>query len=1223
MMIERCKIALFVALLGFMAGQQARADLDISNAPLFLVTPVKPALIMALDDSGSMDGEVIFPSNDGAAWWHTGDESYIGRGADRENLGNEEREGALNFNWNGSANRTWKKFTYLFPNGEGSAQGKRNYDDGTHDHFAIAPLPQFAWTRSPVYNAQYFDPSLNYPPYPNTDSETYDNVTPTDAPWDPVIGADDFTVNLTQPIAEDDDEWTFRLYDGATIPAGTRVKEEGGDSCDNFTNDDWQTLAAQMVIKDNFPDGDSNDDYCDVAIEYFPATFWLPVGTPLPDGFGFTGSPLVSFDGGPIESEPHNQIMHGYEIKPGNFSSTAAYNDAIQKFANWFTYYRKRTMSLRGAIGRAFAPFNFLRVGRFTINNRNNVDMIDLDDNSEKSDLLDWAYKLRGTGGTPNREAVDHLGSQFERTGDNAPILEACQKNFGMLFTDGYSNNSGPSPGNTDSGEPAPIGDSFADTMADIAYKYYKNPLVGDPPFEAGRVPTPPVCDGASPPLSADCQSDLHMNFFGVSMGGDGLIYQIDEDATNDPWNNPPDWFDPNAQRNPSAIDDMWHAALSTRGEMFSAKSPDEVAAAITSVLSTIAGRTLTVGFSANSTRLDLGSLLFQSTIDSTNWTGDVLAFEPGESDPEWVASDALPNHGDRKIYTWDPDADEGTDFTAAGASDAIKKRILGLDVGDTMTGPQENAVNEVINYIRGDQSQEEDDGPLRARDELIGDIVNSRPVYAGPRNEGWARVDDSYTDYIDDEKSNRTPVLYVGANDGMLHAFDAENGIELFSYVPGAVHSKLRELPDTDYEHEFYVDGQMAVGDVQLGSPTNWANILVGTLGAGGRGVYALNISDPEGFDPDSDILWELTHEDDPDIGFTFGDPIITRLDDNDGTWVAVFGNGYNSDDEQAHLFVVRISDGQILHKVELGDAGDNGLSGVTGWRDVVSRTHLSRVYAGDLNGTIWRVDFNDGTPSVPFDDGLFTDPREDAITGTPTLAAHPGGGIMVYYGTGQLVEADDRSDETLRRFWAVRDKNKAIKNNNLNGFGRMELDTAPSEPDVPPQRTVTLADGSLEDGWYMDLFVTDEKGERVLSKPRVIFGTVIATTFEPNDDPCLSGGTQRVYVLDALSGDGRASIGGSACEGCGGIEVGSGAPIAPPVVIKEPQTPDPGEIDFPGYPDPENPEDPPGPPSGGSTETREGWCSEFGIPELGAGGGFQRLGTICEGRQVWREIR
>jgi type IV pilus assembly protein PilY1 len=822
------------------------------------------------------------------------------------------------------------------------------------------------------------------------------------------------------------------------------------------------------------------------------------------------------------------------------------------------------------------------------------------------------------------------MGEQFRRTSADggAPILEACQKNFGMLFTDGYANAwTGAGVGNADGGEPAPIGDEHSNTMADIAYSFYKDPLRPSTDFELGRVPTPGICDDASPPLSVDCQDDLHMNFFGVSMGGDGLIYQVDEDATDDPYENPPDWIDPNAQRNPSAIDDMWHATINTRGEMFSARSPEEVARAIESVLSSIAGRTLTVGFSANSTRLDLGSLVFQSTIDSTNWTGDVLAFEPGESAPEWVASEELPAPGDRNIFTWDPEVGAGAEF-ATDVSDAVKKRMVGLDPADDLDPATNDGVERLIDYVRGDQSFEQPIGPLRQRDGIIGDIVNSRPVYAGPSNEGWTRVDPDYAEYLDDVKQDRQPVLYVGANDGMLHAFNAdaggEGGSELFGYVPSSVHGKLRKLANTDYDHEFYVDGQMAIGDAKING--GWTTVLVGTLGAGGRGVYALDIGDPTSFDPDTDVLWEFTHEDDPDMGFTFGEPIISRLED--GTWVAVVGNGYNSDDEQAYLYVIDLEsgpdgDGNVLHKVALGDPGDNGLSGVTGWRDVTTRTHLERVYAGDLNGTVWRVDFNSSSPDVVYDDGLFTVPDGNAITATPTLAAHPSGGLTVYFGTGKLIEVDDRSDETLRRFFAVRDRNEAVTD--TDNMGEVDITLAPSEDGVPPQRKVTASAGVQPDGWFMEFEVGGTtKGERVLSKPRVVFGTLITTSFEPNDDPCLSGGTQRAYVLDALTGDGRLSLTGSSCVGCGGVEVGTGAPIAPPVVIKRPDPPDSDVVvDFPGNPDPAEPEEPPAPPGSGSNETREGWCSEFGIPPLTAGGEFQRLGTICEGRQVWRQIR
>ena len=260
-------------------------------------------------------------------------------------------------------------------------------------------------------------------------------------------------------------------------------------------------------------------------------------------------------------------------------------------------------------------------------------------------------------------------------------------------------------------------------------------------------------------------------------------------------------------------------------------------------------------------------------------------------------------------------------------------------------------------------------------------------PEFSGPGNEDGRAFDTGYLDYIDNEKrdsrdpcfpaedpcpGSRRNTVFVGSNGGMLHAFDARTLEEHFAYVPATVHGKLWELARPNYSHQFYVDGQVAVADAQREG--DWATILVGTLGAGGRGIYALDVTQPQNF-TESDVLWEFTAEDDPDLGFTYGEPLITRIDD---TWVAVFGNGYNSEENQAYLYVVDLiegpnPDGTVMHKIPLGDPGSNGLSGVAGWRDVATRTRLDRVYAGDLNGTVWRVDFDGGSPSVVYANGLF----------------------------------------------------------------------------------------------------------------------------------------------------------------------------------------------------------------------------------------------------------
>mgnify|MGYP005848282163 CR=1 FL=1 len=414
-------------------------------------------------------------------------------------------------------------------------------------------------------------------------------------------------------------------------------------------------------------------------------------------------------------------------------------------------------------------------------------------------------------------------------------------------------------------------------------------------------------------------------------------------------------------------------------------------------------------------------------------------------------------------------------------------------------------------------------------------------------------------------------------------------------AYVPGAVLDDIGSLANPTYRHRFFVDGQMAVGDYYDGG---WKTALVGGLGAGGKGIYALNIKNPS----NPKVLWEITSDDDPDIGYTFGKPLIHRVG---GKWVAIFGNGYGSADGQAYMYVVDLRNGDVLNKIDLGNAGDNGLSGVAGFSDPATGTELIRAYAGDLNGTIWRVDFSDsGTASTPFTDGLFTNPDGKAITATPALAASPSGGLIVYVGTGKLFETGDRTVPAgpAETFWAVIDNNSAISG--ISGFKEVSVTGDP--------RVIEGEAG--ENGWFLKLGASDS-GERVLNQARVIFGQLIFSSFEPDDDACATGGEQRVYVLDALSGTGRLD---NECNNCGVIELGTGAPVEPPVVLKPPENPtltpgDPGGID---------PDDPGSPdlPDGSTVGAVTGWCSAFGVL---APSGFKSLGNICDGRQVWRQVR
>ena len=266
---------------------------------------------------------------------------------------------------------------------------------------------------------------------------------------------------------------------------------------------------------------------------------------------------------------------------------------------------------------------------------------------------------------------------------------------------------------------------------------------------------------------------------------------------------------------------------------------------------------------------------------------------------------------------------------------------------------------------------------------------------------------------------------------------------------------------------------------------------MLVGGLGAGGRGIFAIDVTNPES----PSVLWEITGDDEPNLGFTFGDPVVTRL--GNGNWVAIFGNGYNSDDNNAVMFVVDLFNGNVLHEIELETSSNsNGLSGVAPLLNPLTRQSLSRAYAGDIEGNVWRVDFNEsGVPSVAYNQGLFTEPDGRPITATPGLAASPAGGLVVYVGTGKLIEPADRlvGGQGIEKLYALRDQDSPLPNNP--DFGEPQISTSGG------QRVIQGDSG--DDGFVLDLTPNGSPtGERVLSRPRIIFGQVIFSTFEPEDD-------------------------------------------------------------------------------------------------------------------------
>ena len=547
----------------------------------------------------------------------------------------------------------------------------------------------------------------------------------------------------------------------------------------------------------------------------------------------------------------------------------------------------------------------------------------------------------------------------------------------------------------------------------------------------------------------------------------------------------------------------------------------DEVAADIGSASSV----------ATNSTRLGTDTVIYQALFNSTDWSGELKALNLDSngavSSVKWQSDDSKFSPAvTREIFTHN--GTSGAEFkwgaTAAdgGISDAQKAELIGEDTA------VEGAAR--LLWVRG-----ADVPSLRSRDKLLGDIVNSSPVFAGRKKQSFHLLTEElggadYLTYYENYKKSRREVIYVGANDGMLHAFDATTGRELFAYVPGGTYEKLRKLSAANYgksanPHTYNVDGPLFVGDAFING--DWRNILVGTLGAGGRGLFALDVTNPDAFD-ENDVLFDYTDEDlltgdFTKLGNITREPIIAPTKDG---WRLIVGNGYNSEGGNAHLFAISLDDpAGETRVIAAGTGGANGLSGPallpSGTGEVVA------AYAGDLLGNMWEFDLshtNRGNWDVAYNDTpLFTavDPNGavQPITATPTLGlnAKLDNAVMVYFGTGSyLASSDNDTGTTINSFYAIADTGAEVT-------GRDQLFAKTISTEADGRRVV---DGNADKswwadkkGWYLDFTSNGSlTGERVISKPLLIFDRLLFPTMITSSSPCSFGGSGWLMELVAV---------------------------------------------------------------------------------------------------------
>lgn len=542
-----------------------------------------------------------------------------------------------------------------------------------------------------------------------------------------------------------------------------------------------------------------------------------------------------------------------------------------------------------------------------------------------------------------------------------------------------------------------------------------------------------------------------------------------------------------------------------------------------------------------NSASVAADASIYQARFSSTDWSGQLLNFKllaTGKlsTTPTWDAG-ALLNTikaDDRVIMTSNAAAaGKGIPFrwpvdqTKPGAAELSAAQIALLQKnGD---GVLDNNGAKRLNYLRGSAA---DEGLFRKRPtSKLGDIVNSAPHYVGEPADNYG--DQAYRDFRTANQS-RTRMIYVGANDGMLHGFDAVTGMEKLAYVPTSSYANLSKLSDPFYVHRYLVDGTLASADVVSGtSAPKWSTVLTSGLGNGGTGFVALDVSNPSTFteaNSNKVVKFEYTAANDAAVGFIPGVVNVVKL--NNGKFGAVFANGYNGGGTgKSTLFVVDIENGDLIAKIATPAGGENGTPNALATPlliDLNGDRTVDVVYAGDQLGNMWKFDLSDKAPAKWAVDYLLFK-SDHPITSAPEVGEHPRNGFMVYFGGGKYIEGTDVGDTTKRAIYGVWDQyldpNNAGDKAKLTELRKLtaarvalsELTAQTFEAVGTQFRKATNNSTAGKLGWTATF---PNAGERVVSQPILRDRRLVFTSIIPSKADCSPGGSSWFNELDWLTG-------------------------------------------------------------------------------------------------------
>jgi|GEM_PF-656641 len=646
----------------------------------------------------------------------------------------------------------------------------------------------------------------------------------------------------------------------------------------------------------------------------------------------------------------------------------------------------------------------------------------------------------------------------------SCPVTLSCQRNFAVMLTDGRPN------------QDRVVSSDFQDYDGDCIGA---NPACGSYDQKAASILPARTYEASG----SDYLDDVAQALYEMDLRPD---FPSEISSASQFRNNVQTYFigfaDPAVQN-----DELLKSAARQGGTQTVqvANNSSALASVFSSIISNILATTGSFSsVASNSTRLNTGTRVLQASFNSGPWTGDLRSFPVSDGvtpclaggviqigelcGSEWSAAANLVSATGRRILTYNPSTRTGIPFQWANLTAAQQGQLAApAEAGTTLTT---NGTAR-LNFLRGDRSTESQlVTPRSRRGTVLGDIVDSSPFYSGPPSFNYA--DGDYAQFRRNYAS-RDAMVYVGSNDGMLHGFKASDGIERIAYVPSPMFGSgtrkpLFNLTQTPFVHAPLVNGSPTVGDAYVGAPGSggWRTVLVGGLNGGGRGIYALDVTDPSRFaetgsGASSTVMWEFTSADDLDLGYTYSQPSIVKM--SNGKWAAVIGNGYTSNDAtetngsgRASLFILFV-DGPdrstgwgsgaasataryIKLTTTAGSAANpNGLA-TPAAVDIDGDDTIDYLYAGDEQGNLWRFDVrstdpgswgvgNGGQPLFTATDGSTPQPiTERPEVGYNLLATNPTSptnpNLAVYFGTGRYIDSGDPATSGVQTFYGIFDK-------------------------------------------------------------------------------------------------------------------------------------------------------------------------------------------------------